>query len=79
MLNINAFFEFKQRKRQSQSFQLAQLIYHSQHLNEYHISAQNIGMDSHKKKTMTSDDPVSSINDTSFDWLFCFVVGCREN
>ena len=61
MLNINAYFEFKQRKRQSHSFQLAQLIYHSQHLNEYHITAQNIGTDTHKKKsTMTSDDPVSS-------------------
>jgi hypothetical protein len=61
MLNINAFFEFKQRKRRTYSFQLAQLIYHSQHLNEYHISAQNIIMDSHRKKsTMSSDDPVSN-------------------
>jgi hypothetical protein len=72
MLNINAFFEFKQRKRHTHSFQLSQLIYHSQHLNEYHISAQNINMDSHRKKSsMTSDDPVSSMRHI-IDWYFVF-------
>ena len=35
MLNINAFFEFKQRTRQTYSFQLAQLIDHAQHLKDY--------------------------------------------
>jgi hypothetical protein len=60
MLNINAFFEFKQRTRHAHSFQLAQLIYHSQHLNDYYILAQNFIVESHRKKSATgSDDPVS--------------------
>jgi hypothetical protein len=60
MLNVNAFFEFKQRTRHTYSFQLAQLIYHSQHLNDYYILAQNVNTDSHRKKSTTaSDDPVN--------------------
>ena len=59
MLNINAFFEFKQRTRYTYSFQLSQLIYHSQHINEYFILAQMNSTDSHRKKSSTvSDDPV---------------------
>ncbi len=60
MLNINAFFEFKQRTRHAHSFQLAQLIYHAQHINDYYILAQNFIVESHRKKSATgSDDPVS--------------------
>ena len=59
MLNINAFFEFKQRTRQTYSFQLAQLINHSQHLNEYYILPEII-KDFSRRKLMTGvDDPVS--------------------
>lgn len=60
MLNINVFFEFKQRTRDTYSFELSQLIYHSQHINDYEILTLNINIDSHKKKSTTaSDDPVS--------------------
>lgn len=60
MLNINAFFEFKQRTRHTYSYQLAQLIYHSQHLNDYSVSISNINTEpSRKKSTTSSDDPVS--------------------
>lgn len=58
MLNINAFFEFKQRTRYSYSFQLSQLIYHSQHLNEYYVSV-HAQTETLKKKQMSNfDDPV---------------------
>ncbi len=60
MLNINAFFEFKQRTRHTHSFQLAQLIYHSQHLNDYHTIPQTVDTNTHRKKSLTAlDDPVS--------------------
>ena len=60
MLNINAFFEFQQRTRQTYSFQLAQLINHSQRLNEYQILPEIINKDSLRRKVLTtSDDPVS--------------------
>jgi hypothetical protein len=58
MLNINAFFEFKQRTRHTHSFQLAQLIYHSQHLNDYYNLVQNVNPESVRRRSM--DDPVSS-------------------
>jgi hypothetical protein len=61
MLNINAFFEFKQRTRYTHSFQLAQLIYHSQHLNDYYVLPETVPTDSHRKKSSTtSNDPVST-------------------
>jgi hypothetical protein len=60
MLNINVFFEFKQRTRHSYSFQLAQLIYHSQHLNDYFTLVQNVNTESNRKRsTMPLGDPVS--------------------
>ena len=60
MLNINAFFEFKQRTRHTHSFQLAQLIYHAQHLNDYYILPQYVGTESNRRKSVPpSDEPVS--------------------
>jgi len=60
MLHINAFFEFNKRTRHNHSFQLAQLIYHSQHLNDYFTLAPNVTTDSNRKKSkVASDDPVS--------------------
>jgi hypothetical protein len=62
MLNINAFFEFKQRTRHTHSFQLAQLIYHSQHLNDYFTLAQNVNTESNRRTSMApSNDPVSML------------------
>lgn len=58
MLNINAFFEFKQRTRYAYSFQLSQLIYHSQHLHEYYIVAPVQTETSRKKQMFGFDDPV---------------------
>ena len=49
MLNINAFFEFKQRTRHVYSFQLAQLMYHAQHVNEYNNLPQQLSLDSARK------------------------------
>jgi hypothetical protein len=43
MLNINAFFEFKQRTRHIYSFQLSQLLYHAQHMNDYYTLPQQLG------------------------------------
>jgi hypothetical protein len=62
MLNINAFFEFKQRTRYTHSFQLAQLIYHAQHLNDYYSSPQNIGTDTNRRISLPpSDESVSDL------------------
>jgi hypothetical protein len=76
MLNINAFFEFKQRKRHTHSFQLAQLIYHSQHLNDYYTLSVNLNTYTNKKKSTTtgSDDPVSILfrNKNKFLKIFHF-------
>ena len=59
MLNINAFFEFKQRTRHSYSFQLAQLIYHSQHLSDYFTLVPNVNTETARKKSaIPYDDPV---------------------
>ena len=60
MLNINAFFEFKQRTRHVHSFQLAQLIYHAQHLTDYYTLPQIIGNESNRRISLPpSDDSVS--------------------
>lgn len=63
MLNINAFFEFKQRTRHMHSFQLAQLIYHAQHLTDYYTLPQIIGSSESSRRVSVppSDDPVSSL------------------
>lgn len=60
MLNINAFFEFKQRTRHIHSFQLAQLIYHAQHLNEFYALPQNIAPEPTRRVSIpSSEDSVS--------------------
>ncbi|CAF0773989.1 unnamed protein product [Rotaria sordida] len=60
MLNINAFFEFKQRTRHIHSFQLAQLIYHSQHLHDYFTLPTNVGIETNRRiSTSSSSDPTS--------------------
>lgn len=61
MLNINAFFEFKQRTRHVHSFQLAQLMYHAQHLHDYYTLPPNIGTESTRRISTSSNDPVSSL------------------
>ncbi|CAF3559369.1 unnamed protein product [Rotaria sordida] len=48
-LNINEFFEFKQRKHRQYSFQLAQFISHSRYLNDYFTLAQNLSIDSNRR------------------------------
>ncbi|CAF1398301.1 unnamed protein product, partial [Adineta ricciae] len=59
MLNINAFFEFKQRTRHVHSFQLAQLIYHAQHLNDYYTLPQTIAPEPTRRISIPSiDDPL---------------------
>ncbi|UJR13273.1 hypothetical protein I4U23_000293 [Adineta vaga] len=61
MLHINTFFEFNKRTRYSHSFQLAQLIYHSQHLNDYFTLPQNLIVESTRKKSLGStDDPLAA-------------------
>ncbi|CAF4205007.1 unnamed protein product [Rotaria sp. Silwood2] len=72
MLNINAFFEFKQRTRHIHSFQLAQLTYHAQHLNDYFTLPQNVGGETNRRiSTSSSNDPLvaekidASIRDTN--------------
>jgi len=62
MLNINAFFEFKQRTRYTYSFQLSQLLYHAQHLADYYTLPQIIGTDSSNRRTSVSvmDESVST-------------------
>ncbi len=60
MLNINAFFEFKQRTRHIYSFQLAQLIYHAQHITDYYTSTQNMITETNRRISVpSSDDSVS--------------------
>lgn len=60
MLHINTFFEFNKRTGHTHSFQLAQLIYHAQHFNEYFTLPQNVIIESTRKKSGgVSDDPVS--------------------
>jgi rapamycin-insensitive companion of mTOR len=61
MLNINAFFEFKLRTRHIHSFQLAQLIYHAQHLTDYYTLPQIMSNESSNRRTSipTSDESVS--------------------
>jgi hypothetical protein len=56
MLNINAFFEFKQRTRHVHSFQLAQLIYHAQHLTDYYTLPQIIGTEASRRTSVPSSD-----------------------
>ncbi|CAF3513585.1 unnamed protein product [Rotaria sp. Silwood1] len=59
MLNINAFFEFKQRTRHIHSFQLAQLTYHAQHLNDYFTLPPNVGGETNRRiSTSSSNDPL---------------------
>ncbi|CAF4297810.1 unnamed protein product, partial [Adineta steineri] len=61
MLHINAFFEFNKRTRYTHSFQLAQLIYHSQHFNDYFTIAQHVITDTTRRKSMVaSDDPLAT-------------------
>ena len=65
MLNINAFFEFKQRTRHIHSFQLAQLIYHAQHLADYYTLPQIISNETNRRTSVPqSDDSVSSSSKT---------------
>ena len=60
MLHINTFFEFNKRTSCTHSFQLAQLIYHSQHFNDYFTLPQNVVIESTRKKSAgVPDDPVS--------------------
>lgn len=60
MLNINAFFEFKQRTRHTYSFQLSQLIYHAQHLTDYYTLPQIISSDANRRTSVsTTDESVS--------------------
>jgi len=60
MLNINAFFEFKQRTRHIHSFQLAQLIYHAQHLTDYYTLPQAINTETNRRISLPpTDDAVS--------------------
>ena len=60
MLNINAFFEFKQRTRHIHSFQLAQLIYHAQHIYDYHALPQNTNTETNRRISIApTDDSVS--------------------
>ena len=59
MLNINAFFEFKQRTRHIHSFQLAQLIYHAQHLHDYYTLPAQVTSDVPRRISLPqADDPV---------------------
>ena len=65
MLNINAFFEFKQRTRHIHSFQLAQLIYHAQHLTDYYTLPQIISNETNRRTSVSqSDDSVSFLSKT---------------
>jgi hypothetical protein len=61
MLNINAFFEFKLRTRHIHSFQLAQLIYHAQHLNDYYTLPQIMGSETNRRTSISSSDESVSI------------------
>ncbi len=61
MLNINAFFEFKQRTRHIHSFQLAQLIYHAQHMNDYYTLPQIITTESNRRPSIPPSDESVSI------------------
>lgn len=80
MLNINLFFEFKQRNRQTYSFQLAQLINHSQHLNEYLIPPEIIHKETLRKKLMTSsDDPVRICQINQLIFISIVLVSRRKN
>ena len=56
MLNINAFFEFKQRTRHSYSFQLAQLISHAHHVNDYYSEPQQIGPEMTRRTSLPQTD-----------------------
>lgn len=59
MLNINAFFEFKQRTKYVYSFQLSQLLYHAQHLNEYQTLPPQLGFEMTRRISLPqSEDPV---------------------
>ncbi|CAF0785114.1 unnamed protein product, partial [Didymodactylos carnosus] len=59
VLNINAFFEWKQRTKNTYSFQLAQLIEHAHQSQFYYINEKNY---SRKMSTnnVTSDDPLAA-------------------
>ncbi|UJR34086.1 hypothetical protein I4U23_021496 [Adineta vaga] len=70
MLNINAFFEFKQRTRHIHSFQLAQLIYHAQHLNEYYTLPQTIVPEPTRRISIPSSDDSPSFLKWSFSTPF---------
>ncbi|CAF0969068.1 unnamed protein product [Rotaria sordida] len=48
------FFEFKQRTCHTHSFQLAQLIYHAQHINDYYTLPQNIGTQTNRRISVPS-------------------------
>ncbi|CAF1098851.1 unnamed protein product [Adineta steineri] len=72
MLNINAFFEFKQRTRYIHSFQLAQLIYHAQHLKDYNTPTQIVAPETNRRLSIPSTDDIliaekidGSIRDTN--------------
>ena len=56
MLNINAFFEFKQRTRHSYSFQLAQLISHAEHVSDYYSEAQQMGPEMARRTSLPQAD-----------------------
>ena len=75
MLNINAFFEFKQRTRHTYSFQLAQLIDHALHFKD-HILPPNMTTETHRRVSISSsNDPVSirySTNEKYFFFYFFF-------
>ncbi|CAF1397648.1 unnamed protein product [Adineta ricciae] len=61
MLHINTFFEFNKRTGYTHSFQLAQLIYHSQHFNDYFTLPQNVVIESTRKKSGgVPDDPLAA-------------------
>jgi hypothetical protein len=71
MLNINAFFEFKQRTRHIHSFQLAQLIYHAQHLTDYYTLPQAISTETNRRISIpASDDAVSLFSDKTISIEF---------
>jgi len=70
MLNINAFFEFKQRTRHSYSLQLAQLISHAEHVSDYYSEAQQMGPEMARRTSLPQADDTPIFSRWSFTTPF---------
>ena len=68
---MNEFFQFKQHFYRQCSFQLSQLLFHAQRINEYFTLMKNVSTDGSRRSSNHHDDPVNR-------FFLCWDKTCRS-